>query len=102
MENTNYLTETTKAENTTTNVVEENRKSENILDEIEKIMLEEIKLYKNKTLPSSVLSSRLNITDRIVKSANVILSVENLKERRYMNRTERRGEERKLNKMKNN
>ena len=72
--------------------------TENTLEEIEKIMLEEVKFYSDKETTNVHKSQRLNITDRMVKSANVVLAVENLKERRYMNRTERKSELRKVNK----
>lgn len=71
--------------------------TENILEEINNVMLEEIRFYANKNQTISNKSARLNVTDRIAKSAGVILAVENLKERRFMNRTERRSEIRKTN-----
>ena len=74
--------------------------TENILEEINTIMLEEMRFYANKNQTISNKASRLNITDRIAKSAGVILAVENLKERRFMNRTERKSEIRKLNQTK--
>lgn len=74
--------------------------TENILERLEAVMLEEIDFYTNKDTSTSSKSSRLNITDRIVKSAGTILAVENLKERRFMNRTERKSEIRKLNQTK--
>ena len=61
-----------------------------VLQEIEDIMLEEIRYYANKEQTVNAKSQRLNITDRMCKSANVILATENLKERRFMNRTERK------------
>lgn len=64
--------------------------TEEILGEIERVMLEEIQYYNNKDQTINAKSQRLNVTDRIVKSANVVLAVENLKERRYMNRTNRK------------
>ena len=81
----------------------ENKKkntTENILEKLEEVMLEEIDFYTSKETSTSSKSSRLNITDRIVKSAGTILAVENLKERRFMNRTERKSEIRKLNQTK--
>ena len=81
----------------------ENKKTnttENILERLEAVMLEEIDFYTSKDTSTSSKSSRLNITDRIVKSAGTILAVENLKERRFMNRTERKSEIRKLNQTK--
>lgn len=74
--------------------------TENILEEINNVMLEEIRFYANKNQTISNKSARLNVTDRIAKSAGVILAVENLKERRFMNRTERKSEIRKLNQTK--
>lgn len=66
------------------------------LDKVEQIMLEELEFYSNKDNTYLEKTKRLNITDRMVKSANAILSVENLKERRYMNRTERKAENRRI------
>ena len=87
MENTNEKTTEVKS-------------TEKILDEIEQIMLEEIKFYNSKEQTITSKSTRLNVTDRMVKSANVVLAVENLKERRFMNRTERKSELRKSSKSK--
>lgn len=87
----------------TVEVVESKKgNSDTVLDEIEDVMLDEINFYRNKENGLSIKNARLNITDRIVKSATIILAVENLKERRYMNRTERKSEMRKLEKTKNN
>lgn len=72
--------------------------TEEILGEIERVMLEEIQYYNNKEQTINAKSQRLNVTDRIVKSANVVLAVENLKERRYMNRTNRKEAVRKATK----
>lgn len=66
------------------------------LDEVEAIMLAELKYYENKDVTQIDKVKRLTITDRMVKSANAILAVENLKERRYMNRTDRKAELRKV------
>ena len=74
----------------------ENQKD--VLEEIEEIMLEEVRFYSDKTTTNSSKTQRLNITDRMVKSVNVIVAVENLKERRYMNRTERKEAVRKAKK----
>ena len=78
--------------------LEKEKTTEEILTEIETIMLEEIKYYANKEQTINAKSQRLNVTDRMVKSCNVVLAVENLKERKYMNRTERKKETRKLSK----
>ena len=72
------------------------------LEEIESIMLEELRFYANKEINMSPKATRLNITDRMCKSANVILATENLKERRFMNRTERKDLLRKTEKQNNN
>ena len=72
--------------------------TENILERLEAVMLEEIDFYTNKETSISLKTSRLNVTDRIVKSAGTILAVENLKERRFMNRTERKDLTRKIEK----
>ena len=74
----------------------ENQKD--VLEEIEEIMLEEVRFYSDKKTTNSSKTQRLNITDRMVKSVNVIVAVENLKERRYMNRTERKEAVRKAKK----
>lgn len=76
---------------------EEKLTSEQALEEIEKIMLEELRFYANKENNISAKATRLSVTDRMCKSANVILATENLKERRFMNRTERKSELRKSN-----
>lgn len=81
--------------------LEKERTTEEILTEIETIMLEEIKYYADKEHTINAKSQRLNVTDRMVKSCNVVLAVENLKERKYMNRTERKKETRKVKKMNN-
>ena len=81
--------------------LEKERTTEEILTEIETIMLDEIKYYADKDQTINAKSQRLNVTDRMVKSCNVVLAVENLKERKYMNRTERKKETRKVKKMNN-
>lgn len=79
--------------------LEKEMSTEEILTEIETIMLEEIKYYANKEQTINAKSQRLNVTDRMVKSCNVVLAVENLKERKYMNRTERKKETRRVKKL---
>lgn len=71
-----------------------NNNEKNFLEEIENIMMEELRFYEDKDKTINAKSQRLSITDRMVKSANIILGVENLKERQYMNRTERKKENR--------
>ena len=62
----------------TVEVVESKKgNSDTVLDEIENVMLDEINFYRNKENGLSIKNARLNITDRIVKSANIILAVEN-------------------------
>lgn len=73
--------------------------NKNPLDELEEMMLEEIRFYSKTEVFNK---SRMEKTDRMVKTANIILGVENLKERKYMNRTARKENERKINNMKNN
>lgn len=75
--------------------------NQNPLDEIEAIMLEELRYYSNKEMTINAKATRLNVTDRMCKSANVILATENLKERRFMNRTERKDLNRKIEKQNN-
>lgn len=75
-------------------------KNDNVLDELETMMLDELKFYTNKELTINAKAQRLAVTDRICKTANVIIAVENLKERRYMNKTERKESIRKINKIK--
>jgi hypothetical protein len=53
-------------------------------------MMQELRFYSNKDTSNVGKQQRLLITDRMCKSANVVLATENLKERRYMNRTERK------------
>lgn len=79
---------------------EKEEKTLSTLDEIEQIMLEELRFYSNKDNNISAKATRLNVTDKMCKSANVILATENLKERRFMNRTERKSELRKYSKTK--
>lgn len=74
----------------------ENKKD--VLDEIEQIVLDEVKFYSDKTTTNAHKSQRLTITDRMVKTVNIIVAIENLKERRYMNRTERKEAVRKAKK----
>lgn len=70
--------------------IESTAETGDVLEEIEKIMLEELKFYSSKENTVYNKSQRLNITDRMCKSANVVLATENLKERRFMNRTDRK------------
>lgn len=65
-------------------------KEKDILEEIEEIMIEELRFYSDKGKTIVGKQQRLLITDRMCKSANVVLATENLKERRYMNRTDRK------------
>jgi len=76
----------------------QNENKVDTLEEIEKIMLEELRYYANDNYTNTAKSQRLNITDRMCKSANVVLATENLKERRFMNRTERKDLTRKIEK----
>lgn len=76
----------------------QNENKVDTLEEIENIMLEELRYYANDKYTNTAKSQRLNITDRMCKSANVVLATENLKERRFMNRTERKDLTRKIEK----
>lgn len=76
----------------------EKENKEDSLNEVERIMLEELRFYSNKENNNASKVARLNITDRMCKSANVVLATENLKERRFMNRTERKDLNRKIEK----
>jgi hypothetical protein len=58
-----------------------------ILDEVEDIIMKEVRFLSEKG--SSTTNQQLNTVDRIVKGCGVVLAVENLKERKYMNRTNR-------------
>lgn len=76
-----------------------NNENKNILDELENTMMEEIRHYAKADVVSQ---TRYNKTDRMVKAANVVLAIENLKERQYMNRTNRRETIRKTQSLKSN
>lgn len=67
-----------------------------ILDEVEDIMFQEVRFLHS--VGDKATSQQLQTVDRIVKGFGVILAVENLKERRYMNRTDRRESVRKSSK----
>lgn len=81
-------------------ITNQNVENENILNELETMMLDELRYYANKELTINAKAQRLAVTDRICKTANVIIAVENLKERQYMNRTERKESIRKTKKIK--
>ena len=73
-------------------------KNKDILEDLERIMYEEVVYYSDRDKPvDTKMQKRLIVTDRMVKSASVIMAIENLKERRFMNRTERKSELRKTN-----
>lgn len=69
----------------------------NNLEEVETIMMEELRFYQDKEKTINAKAQRLATTDRICKAANVVLAIENLKERRKMNKTDRMSEVRKTN-----
>ena len=71
-------------------------KEKDVLDEIEEIMMKEVRFLSEQG--SKATNQQLQTMDRIVKGAGVVLAVENLKERKYMNRTNRKSEIRKAKK----
>lgn len=71
------------------------KKESDTLDEVEEIMFEQVRALRKGT---SVTELQLQIVDRVVKGLGIILATENLKERRYMNRTNRKEAVRKAQK----
>ncbi len=74
----------------------DNQAKENYLEQVEQMLFDEMVFYSDKDKTINAKQQRLNVTDRICKLANGILATENLKERKYMNRTERRAETRRM------
>ena len=67
-----------------------------ILDEVEEIIMKEVRFLSE--MGSKASNQQLVTVDRIVKGCGVVLAVENLKERKYMNRTNRQESVRKSKK----
>lgn len=76
----------------------ENENKKDILDEVENAMLKELKFLSASR--GKATSQELQAIDRLVKVSGIILATENLKERRYMNRTGRKSEIRKAKDLK--
>jgi hypothetical protein len=77
-------------------LIELKEPEKDILDEVEDIMFQEVRFLHS--VGAKATNQQLQTVDRIVKGFGVILAVENLKERRYMNRTDRRESVRKSSK----
>ena len=71
--------------------------TQNILEDTERLIFEELKSLSNDDDIAKKLR-RLPIADRKFKAATVIVSFENLKERKFMNRTARKDVTRKIEK----
>lgn len=76
----------------------ENENKKDILEEVEDAMRKELNFLSN--VRGKATCSELQAIDRLVKVSGIILATENLKERRYMNRTERKSEIRKAKDLK--
>lgn len=76
----------------------ENENKKDILEEVEDAMRKELNFLSR--VKGKATSSELQAIDRLVKVSGIILATENLKERRYMNRTERKSEIRKAKDLK--
>lgn len=73
---------------------------ENVLEEVEKELYDELKFLSDKDTDLAKKIRNLQVTDRKIKVANVIVSIENFKERKYMNRTNRIDARRKVDEAK--
>ena len=76
--------------------IDNEEEKKDILDEVEDIMFQEVRFLHK--VGAKATNQQLQTVDRIVKGFGVILAVENLKERRYMNRTDRKESIRKSSK----
>ena len=67
----------------------ENTKEKSILEETEELLFNELKELSDSSVNFNKKINNLPIIDRKIKAANVIVQIENFKERQYMNRTNR-------------
>lgn len=72
----------------------ENQKKDS-LEELDEIVMKELRYYSETE--GVINEARQHKTDRMVKLINTKLGLENLRERKFMNRTERRESIRKAN-----